>query len=67
MALTCPNCGAQFDVTLFQFGRGVRCDCGEVVSLERGHTLRLTRPERGSRRPPDGEPPVGDAGGEQSE
>jgi hypothetical protein len=32
MAITCPRCGAGFDVTLFQFGHRVRCDCGEEVS-----------------------------------
>ena len=37
MAITCPQCGAQFDATLFEFGHGVRCDCGEWVELERGH------------------------------
>ena len=29
--------GAGFDVTLFQFGRGVQCDCGVWVSLQAGH------------------------------
>jgi len=39
MAITCPRCGAGFDVTLFQFGHGVRCDCGAWVSLEAGHLV----------------------------
>ncbi len=39
MAITCPRCGAGFDVTLFQFGHGVRCDCGVWVSLGGGHVL----------------------------
>ena len=39
MAITCPRCGAGFDVTLFQFGHRVRCDCGEWVDLRRGHLL----------------------------
>ena len=39
MAITCPRCGAGFDVTLFQFGRRVRCDCGAWVDLTRGHLL----------------------------
>jgi hypothetical protein len=38
MAITCPHCGAGFDVTLFQFGRRVRCDCGAWVDLRSGHT-----------------------------
>lgn len=44
MAITCPRCGAEFDVTLFEFGRRVRCDCGmEIeypgVSMQAGHVL----------------------------
>jgi len=39
MAITCPRCGAGFDVTLFQFGREVRCVCGAWVDLSRGHLL----------------------------
>ncbi len=39
MAITCPQCGADFDVTLFQFGHGVRCDCGAWVELDRGHVV----------------------------
>ena len=37
MAITCPRCGAGFDVTLFQFGHTLRCDCGARVELRRGH------------------------------
>jgi len=37
MAITCPHCGAGFDVTLFQFGHAVRCDCGAWVELAHGH------------------------------
>jgi hypothetical protein len=37
MAITCPNCGKQFDVTLFQFGNTVECDCGTTVDLSVGH------------------------------
>jgi putative protease len=39
MAITCPRCGAGFDVTLFQFGHRVRCDCGEWVDLDQGHII----------------------------
>lgn len=31
MAVTCPRCGRQYDITLFQFGRTVTCDCGAVI------------------------------------
>lgn len=44
MAITCPRCGAEFDATLFEFGRRVCCDCGmEIeypgVSMQAGHVL----------------------------
>jgi len=32
MAILCPKCGRQYDVTLFQFGRGLVCDCGTPVN-----------------------------------
>jgi len=32
MAILCPHCGRQYDVTLFQFGVAVDCDCGERVA-----------------------------------
>ena len=43
MAITCPRCGAGYDVTLFQFGHRVRCNCGAVLDypgadLRGGHT-----------------------------
>jgi hypothetical protein len=37
MAIKCPHCGAEYDVTLFSFGRSIRCDCGEWVDLKTGH------------------------------
>jgi hypothetical protein len=43
MAITCPKCGKEFDVTLFQFGNTVRCDCGASVDISVGHVLD-TRP-----------------------
>lgn len=44
MAITCPRCGAGFDVTLFQFGHAVQCDCGAWVDLARGHRLDQPNP-----------------------
>jgi len=37
MAIQCPRCGRQYDVTLFEFQRAVRCDCGAALDLARGH------------------------------
>lgn len=37
MAIKCPQCGAEYDVTLFPFGRRIRCDCGAWVDLAVGH------------------------------
>ena len=31
MAVRCPECGRDYDVTLFCFGGSVRCVCGEEV------------------------------------
>jgi hypothetical protein len=31
MAITCPNCSRQFDITLFQFGKAIRCECGSWI------------------------------------
>ena len=42
MSIPCPRCGAEHDVTLFQFGQSVRCDCGEEVDAGG----RPRRPER---------------------
>ena len=33
MAVACPHCGRQYDVTLFEFGRIVTCICGRTVAL----------------------------------
>jgi uncharacterized protein with PIN domain len=33
MAVNCPKCGSQYDVTLFEFGRTINCACGERVGL----------------------------------
>ena len=32
MAVCCPRCGHEYDITLFSFGATVRCDCGAAVS-----------------------------------
>lgn len=48
VAIACPRCGAGFDVTLFQFGHAVRCDCGAWVDLRSGHV----RPDPAARKEP---------------
>jgi SAM-dependent methyltransferase len=37
MAIQCPRCRRQYDVTLFEFGRRIECDCGEELDLNTGH------------------------------
>ena len=37
VAISCPRCGAQLDVTLFAFERAVRCTCGTLVDATRPH------------------------------
>ena len=39
MAIRCPRCGKEYDVTLFEFGRDVDCECGTTISLESGHKI----------------------------
>jgi DNA-directed RNA polymerase subunit RPC12/RpoP len=34
VAIRCERCGRDYDVTLFQFGRTVKCDCGATVRLK---------------------------------
>ena len=34
MAIRCKKCGREFDITLFQFGKTVRCVCGAPVRPE---------------------------------
>lgn len=35
MAIECARCGRHYDVTLFPFGRTIRCTCGARVGRER--------------------------------
>jgi uncharacterized protein len=35
VAIPCPGCGREYDVTLFQFGRTISCTCGSRVGLEK--------------------------------
>ncbi len=39
MAVRCPKCGREYDVTLFQFGRKVLCVCGIEIDLAAMETL----------------------------
>jgi len=34
MAVRCPKCKREYDVTLFEFGKGIVCECGERLSLK---------------------------------
>jgi HAD superfamily hydrolase (TIGR01458 family) len=47
MAITCPRCGHQYDVTLFEFGQTVECKCGATVDLSQGHLLMKPEPADG--------------------
>lgn len=47
MAITCPRCRAQYDVTLFAYGHTVRCSCGEIVQWEHGHVEKRTELREG--------------------
>jgi hypothetical protein len=43
MAIKCPQCGAEYDVPLFTFGRGLRCDCGAEHSENQVFNVRCPR------------------------
>lgn len=45
VAIICPECRREYDVTLFQLGRTIHCTCGRRVGLEH----RLSIPETGER------------------
>jgi len=32
MAIICPKCKKQYDITLFEFGRTLKCDCGYQIN-----------------------------------
>ena len=38
MAVRCPYCGSDYDVTLFAFGRFITCRCGRVVTFRHVQT-----------------------------
>lgn len=39
MAIRCPKCKREYDVTLFEFGRSVSCECGQKLGLEHEEIL----------------------------
>ena len=48
MAYICKSCGKQYDVTLFQFGKSIICDCGELVNVSEPITIRLIKKTKNS-------------------
>ncbi len=40
MAVICPDCGREYDVTLFEFGRTVTCACGREVRADEPRRAR---------------------------
>ena len=41
MAIVCPKCKRQYDVTLFEFNRTVICDCGHQVNASEKSAIRI--------------------------
>jgi hypothetical protein len=41
MSFICPDCGKEYDATLFAFSRTVECDCGRALSGE--HRMNVPR------------------------
>lgn len=46
MAVPCPHCGREYDVTLFEFGRTLWCTCGSRVGLMPRERRLATSPRR---------------------
>ncbi|NOZ21101.1 MAG: hypothetical protein GXP25_08425 [Planctomycetes bacterium] len=40
MAVRCPKCHKHYDITLFQYGKTIACDCGERIDARKGHEER---------------------------
>jgi hypothetical protein len=40
MAIRCPCCKKEYDVTLFEFEKTINCDCGNVISLQHKEIFR---------------------------
>lgn len=34
MSIRCPNCKREYDVTLFEFGKDITCECGCRIGLK---------------------------------
>ena len=41
MAYICKNCGKQYDITLFQFGKKIKCECGVMVDASQPMRINL--------------------------
>lgn len=39
MSVRCPNCKREYDITLFEFGRKITCECGRVVKPNHQESL----------------------------
>ncbi len=53
MAIVCPRCNRQYDITLFEFGRRLICECGEILTAE--GIIPVERPRARESSPPDEE------------
>ncbi len=51
MAVLCQKCGRQYDITLFQFGQTVKCDCGNVVELKEYYPINKGKEDKFKRLP----------------
>ncbi len=50
MAIPCPRCNRQYDITLFQFGRRIVCECGELITAEGFHVPLAKEAKAGASR-----------------
>lgn len=55
MAIRCSRCGREYDVTLFEFGRTLACECGAEVDAGSPHRHHVHTQDTGE--PPQEAPP----------
>ena len=46
MAVRCRKCHRQYDITLFQFGRTVVCECGEKIDARKAQEEPIGQKKR---------------------
>ena len=40
MAYQCPQCGEEYDIALFQFGKNITCPCGQIIDAGKPRVIK---------------------------